>query len=266
MNCSEISGTMYPLQLLFHYLKYQVKKNGKTCNHPFIIDFRKHVLHGSKRVEAFETINSIRKSLARQVDSTDLHDKGAGSRKHRSQVSLGKKARMVSVPHSTGRLLFHLVCHYKPDTIIELGTAMGVSTLYLAMGRPETPVFSVEGNRQLALIAQDVFASLELNNIHVIIKSFDDTLEQLTQNLAGKVLVFIDGNHTHDAVLRYYNAFANNGEANVIMVFDDITWSAGMMKAWKTICSLEKYSCCIDLFKAGIIFRNQEPGGCTCYL
>ena len=189
MNCSEISGTMYPLQLLVHYLKYLVRKIGNSCNHLFIIDFRKYVLHGSKHVEAFETISNIRKSLTRQVDLTDLHDYGAGSRKRRSQLSLGKKARMVSVPHATGRLLFHLVCHYKPDTIIELGTAMGVSTLYLAMGRPETPVYSVEGNPQLALMAKNVFESLELNNINVIIENFDDALEQLNQHMTGRVLV-----------------------------------------------------------------------------
>ncbi|MBN2813532.1 MAG: class I SAM-dependent methyltransferase [Bacteroidales bacterium] len=266
MNCSEISGTMYPLQLLFHFLKYLFRKVGNSCNHPFIIDFQKYVLHGSKHVEAFETISNIRNRLTRQVDLADLHDEGAGSRKRRLQVSLGKKARMVSVPHATGRLLFHLVCHYKPDTIIELGTAMGVSTLYLAMGRPETQVFSVEGNRQLALIAKSVFESLKLNNIKVIINNFEDTLEQLIQHMSGRVLVFIDGNHTREAVLRYYNTFAKNGGANTILVFDDITWSTGMMEAWQTICSLEKKSCKIDLFKAGIVFRNQVPGGCMCYL
>ena len=172
---------------------------------------------------------------------------------------------MVSVPHATGRLLFHLVCHYKPDTIIELGTAMGVSTLYLAMGRPETPVYSVEGNPQLALMAKNVFESLELNNINVIIENFDDALEQLNQHMTGRVLVFIDGNHTREAALRYYNAFAKSSGANTIMVFDDITWSTGMIEAWQTICYYEINSCKIDLFKVGIVFRNQEPGGCICY-
>jgi len=92
---------------------------------------------------------------------------GAGSRSR--QTSVGQMAAISSVNNKYGRLLFNLVVCHKPDLIIELGTAFGISTMYMAAANPEAPVITVEGNSQLAAIAAEGFRK---NNFFLLYQAF----------------------------------------------------------------------------------------------
>jgi predicted O-methyltransferase YrrM len=220
-------------------------------------DFQINVLNDVTTNADFEKIE-IRRSVLLQ-DSTPLPsvDFGAGSRKKNARRTIGDITDVASVNARYGRLLFRLARNYKPSHIIELGTAAGISTQYLATGNPLAEVITVEGNPSLAEVASRNFRINHIKNITVINSSFDDVLPQLARYIIPGDIVYIDGNHTAEATWRYYSAFTAAGK-NPILVFDDINWSHEMRSAWRKIRAHASRGVIIDLFHMGICFNNLQ--------
>jgi len=68
-------------------------------------------------------------------------------------------------------------------------------------------------------------------------------------------MIFVDGNHTYKATVRYFNAFKGIHCNSIIMIFDDINWSNDMLRAWKKIRNSSNTGIIIDLYRMGIIFK-----------
>jgi predicted O-methyltransferase YrrM len=246
---------LYPVNLLVHRIKALYMKGSGT----FIDNFQINVLNDALMNFDFEKIENRRSILLQ--DSTLLPPVvfGAGSKKKSANRTIGDITRIASVNERYGRLLYRLARYYKPSRIIELGTAAGISTQYLATGNPHAEVITVEGNPNLADVASKNFRINRIKNITVINSSFDDVLPQLTNYVKPGDIVYIDGNHTAEATWRYFSAFTASGK-NPILVFDDVNWSYDMRSVWKKICSHASHGVIIDLFHTGIYFNNiQEP-------
>ncbi len=137
---------------------------------------------------------------------------------------------------------------------MELGTALGTTTLYLSSVSSAKQVFTLEGNPDLAQVSQQVFDSWPEKNIMLQRGNIDDTLPNLLSKTGQIDFVYIDANHRYEATLRYFNGLLPYMSENGIMVFDDIYWSAEMRQAWQEIHRNNQVSLSIDLFRAGVIF------------
>ncbi len=71
-------------------------------------------------------------------------------------------------------------------------------------------------------------------------------------------MVYIDGNHTKNATLSYFNQLLPKVTSQSILIFDDIYWSSEMEDAWEQIKNHPKVTVTIDLFELGIVFFNPE--------
>jgi predicted O-methyltransferase YrrM len=179
-------------------------------------------------------------------------DFGAGSRKT-GQTTKAAKAAQISVNPVFGLLLYRVVSKNKPHTIIELGTAFGVSTMYLSAANPDARVITVEANPQLAKIASIAFETFNYGNIKVLNKTFEDSLPELRPLISAGTLVFIDGNHAFEATMNYFSFFSEAG----ILVFDDIRWSDGMKKVWRAIRRSPRCRKALNRFQMGIVYLSQ---------
>lgn len=195
------------------------------------------------------SVKKYRNSLSVNNNPFQKSDFGAGSRKPRN-TSFSIKARQISVNPVFGLFLYRIALRHKPHTIIELGTAFGISTMYLSAGNPDARVITVEANPQLASMASSAFVAYNFSNITVLNKTFEDSLQELRPLISRGTLVFIDGNHTYEATMNYFSFFSGAG----ILVFDDIRWSYGMKKAWRTIRKSPRCRKAVDLFMMGIVF------------
>ena len=155
-----------------------------------------------------------------------------------------------------GKLLYQLAKHYKPMKILELGTSLGNGTLQLSLGNPDALITTVEGCPETAGIAKKNFSSLELQNIELINSTFDDYFSNLKETTFD--LIFIDGHHDGDALLRYLEIMNPFIDDDTIIILDDIRWSESMLQAWNQIVSSESYNVSVDLFRVGIILRRSQ--------
>ena len=116
-------------------------------------------------------------------------------------------------------------------------------------------VFTIEGNKSSSEVAQNTLRESKVDNVFFFNGDFDDCLSQMMDNIMAPVLFFIDGNHTYEATMRYFNHVAHKAVLNkTIIVFDDIHWSEGMQRAWLEICADDRVATSVDLLRMGVVF------------
>lgn len=250
------------LQLATKYLFYYIHAaNGKGhgIHSPFVFGFVQQVLNDRHAYPAYQQVEQLRHRLRHDNRTLQVHDMGAGS-----GVSKGKQkrvstiARSVVKPRKWAQMLFRLIQYYQPQTILELGTSLGITTSYLALANPRATLVTLEGSDQISAIAQQNFSALSLSGIRLVQGHFDDTLPAVLQQLRTIDLAFIDGNHAKDPTLRYFHQLLGRINPFSIVIFDDIHWSPEMEAAWNIIKAHPAVTLSIDLFFIGIVFFREE--------
>ena len=232
---------------------------GHGVHSPFVFNFITQVLNDKRFFYCYETIEMVRQQLKNNNTLLTLEDFGAGSRIHtHTQRSISAIASSSLKPKKYSQLLFRMVNYFQPSTILELGTSLGITTAYLACGKADAQVITMEGAKAVAAIAQQNFKSLRLKNIELVTGNFDHTLPGTLEQLSSVDFAFIDGNHRLQPTLHYFNLLLPKVHEYSVLIFDDIHWSSEMEEAWNTIKAHEQVRLTIDLFFIGIVFFRQE--------
>lgn len=226
---------------------------------PFVFDFILHVLNNKSQYIPPQAIEDLRKELLRDERMLQIEDMGAGSRIHSSSEKKVKSLATTALkPKKYAQLLFRLAKHYRPNTIIELGTSLGITTAYLSVANPSASLTTIEGSQAIKQVADENFSKLELSNIQSLRGNFDHVLPQVLQQLPAVDMGYIDGNHRYTPTLDYFGQLLEKSHNETILVFDDIHWSKEMESAWQAIQHHPSVRCTIDIFFLGFVFFRQE--------
>ena len=234
-------------------------KHGFGIHSPFVYDLITGVLRNREYVEEFNQIEELRKELLRSAETITFSEFGSGSKRlHSPQRKISDMVRYSSIPKKYGRLLYRLIRFFNPHLIVELGTSLGISTLYMANANPSSEVYTIEGCPESARIAVDNFRKMNTKNIHLKIGRFDEVLASLLEDLPGVDLIFFDGDHREESTMQYFNEALLYKHNGTIFVFDDIHLSKGMENAWRRIKQDHEVKVTIDLFRLGLVFFSKE--------
>jgi predicted O-methyltransferase YrrM len=209
------------------------------------------------------TIEKVRKKLISEQGSIKMNDLGSGKDKRKTNIrKVSEIARNSPVPSKYAQLLSNLASEFGGPMIVELGTSFGISTMYMAYGSPGSVIYTIEGSKEVAEIANRNFNEAGLKNIVTLTGSFDKMLPVVFSEGIKPGLVFIDGDHRKEPVLRYFRKIAEEADNNTVIVIDDIYYSREMEEAWDEIRVSEKVSVTVDVFRMGIIFfrKGITPG------
>lgn len=240
---------------LSKFIEYRYKAKTRYYLHsPFVYQFYLNVLQG-KDEEKLQHLKHLRSQWA--VDNTIVKckDYGTGPAMERT---IGYLTAKVAVKHKYGLLLHRLVKQFKPNNILEVGTSIGISSAYMALGNTKTKVTTLEGCEDRAAVARRLHSSLNLTNVEVITGRFEDTLPQVLQGFTQLGLAFIDGNHTYEATLAYFRLLLPHCTEETVLIFDDIYWSPDMTKAWNEIKQHPAITLTLDVYQFGICFFRKE--------
>ena len=251
-----------PVQLTRKYLNYYVRaanSKGHGMHSPFVFEFIEYVLNNKGRYQSPWDIEEARKRLKKNGTELTIEDLGAGSRVSASKTRRVKDLAATAVkPRKFGQLFYRLVKHYRPSTILELGTSLGVTTSYLAKANLAARVITIEGSEPIYQQALNNFQKLGLENVTAIRGNFDTELPLVLSELEKVDLAYIDGNHRYQPTIDYFHQLLPKLHKESILVFDDIYWSQEMEGAWNQIKAHPDVRCSVDLFFLGFVFFRKE--------
>jgi predicted O-methyltransferase YrrM len=207
----------------------------------------------------FEELTMLRKQLSGNSETIAVTDFGAGSKKLNStHRSIKQIVTHGIAPQKQTEFLYRLINFLNPKTVVELGTSVGLTTLYLAKAAPKATVYTLEGCENLTAFSTQLFKINHVKNIASITGNFNDTLPKLLNSLTTVDVLYIDGNHAYEPTMRYFELALQKRNEKTVFIFDDITWSEGMQQAWREICAHQEVTLSLDFFFFGVIFFRKE--------
>jgi len=256
-----IMSATYPIKKYIHYLLKA--RNEHSIHSPFVYKLYTEVIPDKNRFYAFDELDKVRRQLLQNEQTIEVVDLGAGSKKMNNTRKVADIAKYSVANKKYSELLFRLTNFFKPESVLELGASLGLSSLYMAHAAPKANIISIEGCPNTYAFAKQLIASSGVKNIELINSSFDDALINLCPS-TGSVpklsfdVVYIDGNHTYEATIKYFHLLLKNTNENSLLIFDDIYWAVGMTKAWEEIKTHPAVTLTIDLYKVGLVFFRKE--------
>lgn len=246
---------------LVRYLKYiflSGHRKGHGIHSPFVYELVGKVFRNKPEQEVVRSIEKVRKRLKADHRTISIRDLGSGAdiRKGRSR-KVSEIAAFSAVPAKYGKLLANMAAEFGDPMIVEFGTSLGISAMYLAATAREIPIYTMEGCPESAAIAARNFEEAGLKNIKLLTGPFEDLLPSVTGTGISPGLIFIDGNHRKKPVLEYFDRMAEVSDNKTVIIIDDIYNSREMEEAWNEIKLRKRVSVTVDVFRMGIVFFRE---------
>jgi predicted O-methyltransferase YrrM len=243
------------------YLKYMLfssHRRGHGVHSPFVFNLITSVFRNKTEPGIVLSIESLRKRMLEDSTILNVADYGSGSKQMKENLrKISDIARYSSVPKKYGLLLHYLAREFGNSGILELGTSLGISAMYMASGVQDTPVYTIEGSSEVATAARSYIDFTGIGNINISVGRFDDELPTIREKGFTPGLVFIDGDHRKESVIRYFKYIAEFSGEDSVIVIDDIYSSPEMGEAWDLIRQNERVSITVDIFRMGLVFFRK---------
>jgi predicted O-methyltransferase YrrM len=250
------------LQIIKSYLNFLWNSKNKHGVHsPFVFNLVTKCFYDKKKYPEYSILKNYRNSLLQSKSTIDVSDFGAGSRVFKSNTrAINKIARNAGISKKRAELLFRITNYFQPESILEIGTSLGLATSALSLGNIKSKITTIEGCPNTLHVAQKQFEEFGFNNITSINTEFSCYLKNYQLAIINYQLIYFDGNHSKEATLNYFELLLPTVTNETVWIFDDIHWSPAMEVAWEVIKKHPKVTVTIDTFQWGLVFfRCEQP-------
>ena len=240
------------------YIKFLLKSTNQHGVHsPFVYQFVTKCLYDKKKYDAYKNLQKYRKTLKASNTTLQITDLGEGSKTLDNQVR--KVSQMVSTSSSSkkeAKLLFRVAKYFKLNSVLELGTSLGMGTYAFALANLNSKITTIEGCKNTSNFTESQFENLDVNNVIFNIGAFSSEIKKL--NNAHFDCIYFDGHHNKEATIKYFETLLPKAHNDSIFIFDDIYWSKEMTEAWEYIKAHNTVTVTVDCFHLGFVFFRKE--------
>jgi predicted O-methyltransferase YrrM len=153
-------------------------------------------------------------------------------------------------------LLHLMVREFRPATILELGTNLGISCAYLSDALTASGgggrLFTLEASPYRLRYARELHGRLGIENVEYREGLFVDTLDAALDEIGAVDMAFVDGHHKYRPTLDYFNQVCRRLAPASVVVFDDIRLTPEMRLAWAEITNDRRVEIVVDLYSIGV--------------
>ena len=244
-----MSIELFRIQSYLKHRKRAVNEHG--LHSPFVYNLYLHAVKNTASLSVLD-LSTAAAQLGWRGKRVFLKDFGTGADREVNLYRWGKRA--VSNRRKL-QVLSGLASYFEPSVVLEMGTALGLSSLALKMAMPACEVNTWEGSPILAEEAVRLWKKYN-SEIHVEVGPFD----QIAAEPRGQKrfdLVFVDGHHRGDEMKKWVAHFYDNNP-DTAFILDDIHWSVDMERAWEELAVDERWNLSADFFYFGILAPRKE--------
>jgi len=245
---------------IFAYFSHLIKSFHLHGIHsPFVFQLEKKCLRDASPYADYLKLSRFRESLHNNKSSLHIEDHGAGSRVFKSNDR--KVTDILQHNCSTEKdtqLLYRWCSYFEVNTVLELGTSLGIATHAMATARPHAQITTVEGSPEVYEFAKKALEKEDLKQVNFVNATFQDFFKEQKTPAPIYDLIYIDGHHNGDATCFYFESILHQVHNDTVVIFDDIYWSADMTRAWNQICHHPQVTASVDCFDFGLIFFRKE--------
>ena len=160
------------------YLKFLLKSTNQHGVHsPFVFKLLTECFYKKESKPGFKKVLAFRETLLKDEQVISITDFGAGSlvfKSNRRKVSA--IAKNAGISKKRALLLNKLTNYLQIKNALELGTSVGISSAAIATGN-NVQLTTIEGCPETANISRKYFKKFGLDNIELVIGSFEEILE-----------------------------------------------------------------------------------------
>jgi predicted O-methyltransferase YrrM len=229
-----------------------LRRKGYGVHSPFVYHLITRVIGEHCPYYRFNDIEKLRAHLLLQEEEVIIPS-ASGERR----LTVGRLVAREAISPRIGALLFRLTNYFKPSSILQVGTSIGLSTLYLTSYSPGLRCVSLENVAACSDISQQVYAMAARSSIDLRTGDYRTILPAALEDLRQLDFVFFNiwnepsPEWLFDVCLKYVGP-------QTVFVFEGIKGKHGMRSFWKTICARPEVSVTIDLSVLGIVFFNKN--------
>lgn len=211
--------------MISSWLKYLWHRKSKyTIHSPFVFDFVTKVLNDNGSNRDYDTILRIGRLLDKK--------------KH---ISYAKRKR--------SRLLYRVIRHYEPDSVVSFGSITALNATALAMGHLQTRVYLEQ--------SEDFLETLNLMgviNVNLIQPSEFDSERFRRLNTS---FVFFGRDSFEEDTWDYLVDCLSYKTVDSVFIFEGIHHNRDIEDAWEEIKANEDVSVTFDLYSIGMVFFRE---------
>lgn len=223
-----------------------------SVHSPYFYDLYTKIV-AKKHKTDIHALDDLRRELESNKTVLSIEDFGSGSNgKVMQKRTIGDIARSSLTPYSVALFYLDLLHYCNAKRVVELGTSLGLTTLYLAQ-KSDAQVYTFEGSHAIANTALTNFEWANKTNIKLIEGNLDNTLHRFLEPTDKIDFVLMDANHRYVPTLEYYRLLTRRLKSSSIMVIDDIHRSEEMEKAWHEIRTDTLVYGSVDLYRCGVL-------------
>ena len=243
-----------------YYYVFSKHAKGYSIHSPFVFTLITKVLLEAKTKSNITKTKKLRSVYLQNNTIIEQSNQGAGSRINNETkgTTIGKLTKQSGLKTKYISLLTTMAKHYAFKNILELGTCTGLTTTALAQACPNAKITTIENALARANWAKENLEKLQLTNVKLIQQDFSFVINYIKRHQQKYDMIFIDGNHTYNATIEYFEKLQSSINEDGVIIFDDIYWSPEMTNAWKQICQAQTLGITIDLYRMGLLIRRDN--------
>ncbi len=246
---------MYQLVAYIKFLFTSTNQHG--VHSPFVYNFVTKCLYDKTNHDAYKKLRNYRKSLQNSKIFLQITELGEGSKKlNKQQRKVSEMASISSSSVKNTKLLYRVSKYFKFNSILELGTSLGLGTYALALANKNSKITTIEGCPNTSNFTKSRLTELKVNDTTFLNGEFKNLIPTLKEKKFD--FIFFDGHHNKSATIKYFESLLPKTHNETVFVFDDIYWSRGMTEAWEFIKAHQSVTVSVDCFHLGFIFFRKE--------
>jgi hypothetical protein len=171
--------------------------------------------------------------------------------------SVGEFALKTSCSPKMGQILTRIVNTVNAKEVLELGTGIGISALYIASSRADVHVTSVGEHGGRHDITSYLEKQLDLRNIDLRLSRFETGLSSLLDEQKTFDMAYLDGGHHSEALIRHAQLAFKLLDNGGLLILKDIRWSVEKEKDWDRLWLDPDWGIGLDFYNFGMLIKGR---------